>query len=1032
MSNKSYSSVGDLLPFIILGAGKPFSGELHTALRFANGTSRVLDWAMRSVSFAATKPNFVCGYQAEKIQADYPEFTFHHNDDWQTTKAAWSLLLALPKSDTDCVVSYADILFRQSAAQQLLHEQGDVVIAIDSHWRTRYSGRRKVDLKRCEKACLVGNSVTRLGAGIAVGLAAAEFIGLVRFSARAVAVLRSLVCASDDMVAFLRQANLSDVIELLRIQGMQVVAVDVQGDWAELNEAADLARFVLGTKAQTLRRLRGMITHARIEDQVSFTVEAWQADPSQWVTAIQQLDCSQVVVRSSALSEDGFHNSNAGAYTSLLNVDASQAVIVCQAVDEVIASYPDGNPANEVLVQPMLSNVLASGVVFTRTLANGAPYYVANYDDVSGSTESITNGSSKEHKTLVMRRDTAVDSAAIPPRLSALLPALREIESLLGYDSLDVEFAVTEQGGLHILQVRPIAVDHSSWGDADSRFYALLSQAQARFEALQQPNPFVQGLRTIFGVMPDWNPAEIIGTKPGQLAISLYRDLIMDSTWATQRAEYGYRDVHPQPLLQVFAGHPYVDVRASLNSFIPARLPDDLAGRIVEFCLNWLQAHPHLHDKLEFEVIPTCFSLDFDRWQQRFTTQAGLTVDEMQQWRDELLGITVNALGRNAGDMAAIERLEQRFTELKNSQLPALSKAFALLEDARRYGTLPFAHLARSAFVAVTLLRSAVATEVLSQAEVDDFLNSIRTVSHAYTQDAQACAREVLPWLTFVERYGHLRPGTYDITSPSYRQDPEHYLRPTVSRALETSDGNSGHNTAGALWQAVRQRFVQAVNAAGIPGNADTIESFLRLAIEGREYAKFAFTRNLSAALDALCEWGDSCGVSAEVLAQLGIDDLCALQSGQITISDVPAWLNQLASAATAHRDVIEALELPPLLCQQEDFVVFQYPATQANFIGNRSVMAECVDLDNKSEDIDLTGRIVMIPQADPGYDWLFGRRIGGLITMYGGANSHMAIRAAEFGLPAAIGVGEVRYRSLTSAKELELNPINRVIRVLQ
>ncbi|MCO7021342.1 PEP-utilizing enzyme, partial [Vibrio paracholerae] len=216
------------------------------------------------------------------------------------------------------------------------------------------------------------------------------------------------------------------------------------------------------------------------------------------------------------------------------------------------------------------------------------------------------------------------------------------------------------------------------------------------------------------------------------------------------------------------------------------------------------------------------------------------------------------------------------------------------------------------------------------------------------------------------------------------------------------------------------------------PGNADTIESFLRLAIEGREYAKFAFTRNLSAALDALCEWGDSCGVSAEVLAQLGIDDLCALQSGQITISDVPAWLNQLASAATAHRDVIEALELPPLLCQQEDFVVFQYPATQANFIGNRSVMAECVDLDNKSEDIDLTGRIVMIPQADPGYDWLFGRRIGGLITMYGGANSHMAIRAAEFGLPAAIGVGEVRYRSLTSAKELELNPINRVIRVLQ
>ena len=72
-----------------------------------------------------------------------------------------------------------------------------------------------------------------------------------------------------------------------------------------------------------------------------------------------------------------------------------------------------------------------------------------------------------------------------------------------------------------------------------------------------------------------------------------------------------------------------------------------------------------------------------------------------------------------------------------------------------------------------------------------------------------------------------------------------------------------------------------------------------------------------------------------------------------------------------------------------------------------------------------------MIPQADPGYDWLFGRNIAGLITMYGGANSHMAIRAAEFGLPAAIGIGETHYRSLAASTELELNTGLRVIRVI-
>ena len=69
--------------------------------------------------------------------------------------------------------------------------------------------------------------------------------------------------------------------------------------------------------------------------------------------------------------------------------------------------------------------------------------------------------------------------------------------------------------------------------------------------------------------MPDWNPAEIIGTNPGKLSESLYRYVIMDETWATQRAEYGYREVRPQPLLVSFAGKPYVDVRASFNSFLP-------------------------------------------------------------------------------------------------------------------------------------------------------------------------------------------------------------------------------------------------------------------------------------------------------------------------------------------------------------------------------------------------------------------------------------------------------------------------------
>ncbi len=47
--------------------------------------------------------------------------------------------------------------------------------------------------------------------------------------------------------------------------------------------------------------------------------------------------------------------------------------------------------------------------------------------------------------------------------------------------------------------------------------------------------------RSIFGVMPDWNPAEIIGLRPWPLSLSLYRELVTDAIWAYQRDNYGYR-----------------------------------------------------------------------------------------------------------------------------------------------------------------------------------------------------------------------------------------------------------------------------------------------------------------------------------------------------------------------------------------------------------------------------------------------------------------------------------------------------------
>ena len=92
--------------------------------------------------------------------------------------------------------------------------------------------------------------------------------------------------------------------------------------------------------------------------------------------------------------------------------------------------------------------------------------------------------------------------------------------------------------------------------------------------------------------MPDWNPAEIVGIRPKPLALSLYREMVTDSIWAYQRHNYGYRNLRSFPLMPNFFGIPYIDVRLSFNSFIPAKLDQKLANKLVDYYIERLLEEP--------------------------------------------------------------------------------------------------------------------------------------------------------------------------------------------------------------------------------------------------------------------------------------------------------------------------------------------------------------------------------------------------------------------------------------------------------
>ena len=72
-------------------------------------------------------------------------------------------------------------------------------------------------------------------------------------------------------------------------------------------------------------------------------------------------------------------------------------------------------------------------------------------------------------------------------------------------------------------------------------------------------------------------------------------------------------------------------------------------------------------------------------------------------------------------DHAKIDILNSRRNQLLNSSADPLERIYWLIEDAKRYGTLPFAGLARAGFMAIQMLKSLVSIGIFSNEDYDSF-----------------------------------------------------------------------------------------------------------------------------------------------------------------------------------------------------------------------------------------------------------------------------------------------------------------------
>ncbi len=778
--------------------------------------------------------------------------------------------------------------------------------------------------------------------------------------------------------------------------------------------------FLWKSKGHTLLWLREKLLNSVVPKLITFKYIDWKNNEDNVLVEIKaQFKSRKLAIRSSSINEDSINYSNAGAFDSFLNIDVNNIKLVRESINSVFESYGKFlSDSDELIIQEMVPNISVSGVIFTHEMKNRAPYYSINYDDISGSSTTVTSGSSRySNKTLYIHRDSI--GGVRSERFSKLLISIIELENLFGSDELDIEFIISKKLEVYILQVRPIVfkvtLSESDYNSVSKSIINLRKGLESQFfsgDLSNENNP-------VFGQMPDWNPVEMIGVVPRNLAFSLYDKLITKEVWCLAREEMGYSKAIDRSLMHNFCGHPYINVESSFLTFIPSKLNKKISEKLVKFWTTKLKEHPELHDKVEFDIAITTFSFDLHRKVKELPEE--LFSDKE---KDKIEKAFINHFCElmSSDHLGSLKIANKLISSLESNLNKNDTNIEKLIEICQKYGTIPFAKLARHAFIGMTLLKSLNSLDIISSIRLSEYTASIKTILSEMLEDVQKLKNKSLKNDNFNQKYGHLRPGTYDIASKSYRDiDP---IELFGDRKINLNNKVFKFNNT------ELKDINKLVYQYKLPfEDGNELLDYVTESIQARERSKFEFTKIIDLIFTRIKEISKIYSISIDDLSYLSIEKLSLIEKN-IDSNYKKDLIKEVKNNKHRHR-INSSIRLPQLIMDSNHAVVIPFQVSSPNFITNKILEADIRYIENFDRKINLDDKIILIESADPGYDWLFTTKFTGLITKYGGANSHMAIRCAELRIPAAIGCGEELFEHLKKYKRVLLNCSSAIIQTI-
>lgn len=747
------------------------------------------------------------------------------------------------------------------------------------------------------------------------------------------------------------------------------------------------------TKAETLQLLKGKSAVYVIPKGFYFNEKEWFENKLHIIQKIKIFKKSKkkLILRSSAYNEDRIQSSLAGKYRSVVIKNEN----LNSLIDYMFSQFQP-NKLNQVLVQEFIEKPLLSGVLFSRDVKFGAPYYVIEIDRKTKTTDQITSGKLIDFEKYYIVRNYGEKFST--PEIRKILKATVLCEKLLNNDCVDIEFAIKDNK-VYIFQVRPLYIDSKIKIVPRNRFYKNIRGISNQIELLKKKNSL-----NIWTRMSDWNIVELIGKNPLPLTSSMFNLLIMEGVWKKARTDIGYSNTLTNKLSQYFISMPFIKVYDSFYSLIPNNLSKNLKFRLIRYYIDRLLKNPNLHDKIEFDVIYSIGEVLSNNNYNNYR-KFGFHDDELKIIKCQVTNVFNNIINQkylehfiNIAE-ASIQKIKSNQEIIKTASLQTLKKN---IYDYKKNLIYSFCGIARCAFLLKEIVFSLQKKKLLNHEMISDIYRTLNTRNMQFVR--------MLNDRNIVDEFGSIRPDMFNYLSKPLRNDI----------SLINNDYQPGY-------QSVSYSKPTKIEAAGISMindlfiskniklNYESLLYYFTLSTFYREHVKFY----IGYLIDMIFDWiefnlEEKLNLTPETIAFLKVSDILNGNKCPIKLQDISRKRQNLY-------EISLSINLPDVLMNNNDVFSFTQKNTTPNFVTTNKAVGELVFWSPNHRN-NIQNKIVLLERADPGFDWIFRNNIKGFITAYGGCNSHMAIRAQECNLPAILGIGISNFEKAKNFKNIKID----------